>query len=385
MHRPGHFRPFTDFLNQGMRRTNNVARSSNLNPNQPGYVQPPGFNPAPGFNPVEEGGTNTIPGEIVIPGYNPPVPIKPFLKENMNTGTTQAFPGYNPLAPDFDKPQLLDKFIKGLGIQAEQPFGPLKQYPDKPLLKPDNNFQLKPNQNVFKPGEKESFMNTSQQFIQPKPFYDIGKVLKPTDSLKPDDGLEEFIPPAPTQPSFNFPDFNQPVFNDPSSVVPNFNFFNIPVSQPGPEQGGSNTIPGNIVTEDMNIVDVPSEPNVNFPLSPDVFTGADIDNSGALSSAEVISFMTTNQDSDQFINAYISALQELTPAGGSFTEDVPLSDLLSIYYASEAPEFTGGGGMGGQLARQLYYPSTTGGFASAGSGITGGQSNLQSLLNQLGR
>ena len=61
-----------------MRRTNNVARSSNLNPNQPGYVQPPGFNPAPGFNPVEEGGTNTIPGEIVIPGYNPPVPIKPF-------------------------------------------------------------------------------------------------------------------------------------------------------------------------------------------------------------------------------------------------------------------------------------------------------------------
>ena len=48
-------------------------------------------------------------------------------------------------------------------------------------------------------------------------------------------------------------------------------------------------------------------------------------------------------------------------------------------------DFAGGGGMGGQLARQLYYPSTTGGFASAGSGITGGQSNIQSLLNQLGR
>ena len=46
-------------------------------------------------------------------------------------------------------------------------------------------------------------------------------------------------------------------------------------------------------------------------------------------------------------------------------------------------EFTGGGGVGGQAAKRLYYPGTQGGFASVGSGIGGQQNILDDLLKKL--
>ena len=46
-------------------------------------------------------------------------------------------------------------------------------------------------------------------------------------------------------------------------------------------------------------------------------------------------------------------------------------------------EFTGGGGVGGQAAKRLYYPGTQGGFASVGSGIGGQQNMLDDLLKKL--
>ena len=59
-------------------------------------------------------------------------------------------------------------------------------------------------------------------------------------------------------------------------------------------------------------------------------------------------------------------------------------DNLQQYIAPSpfAPqEFTGGGGQAGQAARRLYYPGTSGGFASVGSGIGGGQS-MDELLKR---
>ena len=50
----------------------------------------------------------------------------------------------------------------------------------------------------------------------------------------------------------------------------------------------------------------------------------------------------------------------------------------------QAPINTGGGGQGGQAAKRLYYPGTSGGFASVGSGIGGGDNTLQELLKRLG-
>ena len=46
----------------------------------------------------------------------------------------------------------------------------------------------------------------------------------------------------------------------------------------------------------------------------------------------------------------------------------------------QAQQFTGGGGQGGQAARQLYFPGTSGGFAGVGSGID--SSMLENLLNR---
>jgi hypothetical protein len=49
----------------------------------------------------------------------------------------------------------------------------------------------------------------------------------------------------------------------------------------------------------------------------------------------------------------------------------------------ETPQqFAGGGGQGGQQAKQLYYPGTSGGFAGVGSGI-GGVSTLDELLKKM--
>lgn len=56
------------------------------------------------------------------------------------------------------------------------------------------------------------------------------------------------------------------------------------------------------------------------------------------------------------------------------------SNIASQLATGAAPEFTGGGGQGGQQARQLYYPGTSGGFAGVGSGIKPG--SFQDLLSR---
>lgn len=55
-------------------------------------------------------------------------------------------------------------------------------------------------------------------------------------------------------------------------------------------------------------------------------------------------------------------------------------DINSQFPTISPSEFTGGGGIAGSLAKQLYYPSTSGGFSSVGSGISG--STLEELLNR---
>jgi hypothetical protein len=47
------------------------------------------------------------------------------------------------------------------------------------------------------------------------------------------------------------------------------------------------------------------------------------------------------------------------------------------------PPAVGGGGIKGSLAKQLYYPSTSGGFASTGSGISQGRLSQGSTLQEL--
>jgi len=80
---------------------------------------------------------------------------------------------------------------------------------------------------------------------------------------------------------------------------------------------------------------------------------------------------------------------------GGFSFDIPgIDDSDNPFYypyqqglidaQQQAPINRGGGGQGGQAAKRLYYPGTSGGFASVGSGIGGGDNTLQELLKGLG-
>jgi hypothetical protein len=60
-----------------------------------------------------------------------------------------------------------------------------------------------------------------------------------------------------------------------------------------------------------------------------------------------------------------------------------LENLMNYVHPSQsAPQqFTGGGGTGGQRARDLYYPGTSGGFAGVGQGLRGG--GMQDMLKNI--
>jgi hypothetical protein len=60
-----------------------------------------------------------------------------------------------------------------------------------------------------------------------------------------------------------------------------------------------------------------------------------------------------------------------------------LENLMNYVHPSQsAPQqFTGGGGTGGQRAKDLYYPGTSGGFAGVGQGLKGG--GMQDMLKNM--
>tara|TARA_R100001082_G_scaffold105612_2_gene77852 strand:+ start:799 stop:1752 length:954 start_codon:yes stop_codon:yes gene_type:complete len=85
-------------------------------------------------------------------------------------------------------------------------------------------------------------------------------------------------------------------------------------------------------------------------------------------------------------NYGIPGLGETTTPFGGATSGVGYDEFQQILIDAQqqAPTFAGGGGQGGQAAKRLYYPGTSGGFASVGSGIGGNDNMLQNLLKGLG-
>ena len=101
--------------------------------------------------------------------------------------------------------------------------------------------------------------------------------------------------------------------------------------------------------------------------------GGDYNNDGTIDLLDVI----------QMVNHILGP-----ESGYDVTSIVDVVDTILGNQEDEFSYFTGapaqaGGGIAGSLARKLYYPSTTGGFASAGSGITGGSSDIMDILKQL--
>ena len=87
-----------------------------------------------------------------------------------------------------------------------------------------------------------------------------------------------------------------------------------------------------------------------------------------------------NQEVSPEILANISPAEQLGYTGGP--NQAFLDNLIQTVnpMQSMAPQFRGGGGQAGQAARQLYYPSTSGGFAGVGSGIN--PDMLKDIINR---
>jgi hypothetical protein len=89
----------------------------------------------------------------------------------------------------------------------------------------------------------------------------------------------------------------------------------------------------------------------------------------------IASQMDTSSMTPQEYEQFMASLAQYIQGQGGL---VP--DINSQFPTISPSEFTGGGGIAGSLAKQLYYPSTSGGFSSVGSGISG--STLEELLNR---
>ena len=141
--------------------------------------------------------------------------------------------------------------------------------------------------------------------------------------------FQDFIQQNNLQP-LDLPDFSQPVF-------PNF----------------SNVIPGQLNLGFEDIPDPYLPPYVGPPIFPD-FT--DVLPGGDLGFENI---------PEPGLPDEVETEPEIMPA------------------TTQAPQFTGGGGQGGQAARRLYFPGTSGGFASVGTGIGGGGTTLDDLLRRM--
>ena len=133
----------------------------------------------------------------------------------------------------------------------------------------------------------------------------------------------------------NSPNINQPA----APMQPS------PPTQPsfGGEIPGSNTMPGQINPN------LPIQPSVPQPSGPQPFelTQLDLNADGMLNEQELLNSITSTQNPEIYniLNNLISQM------GGNLSGGVSMDELLQAYLSPQAPEFTGGGGMGGQLAR----------------------------------
>ncbi len=198
-----------------------------------------------------------------------------------------------------------------------------------------------------------------------------------TDPEPTPDYIEEpdFNPapiPVPPGPAPVFPDFNNPVFGNFSDIIPGSMNFPSPIVNNPLDYNQDGNIDGLDIVAGISqgadisgIYDIigvePQLPDFNQPI----FSGLNNIIPGELN----LGLQPYNPEVDSFIDENEASQMQDT-----------VSELLGITGPSE---FTGGGGQGGQAARRLYFPGTSGGFASVGTGIGGGGTTLDDLLRRM--
>ena len=318
-HIPGHNRPFTSFLTQGMQNTNQNLNTMSMPNNQinfPKYPNPSELPMQPGFQGV---------GNF----YNKPMP---------------KGPSEIPMQQDFmdmGGPKPTDKIQNPSNIPMQQDF--IGTGNIKPIEEPSLGNQI-------------DFPNYLQE--QPEDPIDYGSLA---DMYA-----------------------NKPYMQDTYGEGWEWQF-----DEATGEWSQQFTDPGNFsmdFTSGLVLGDLPHSQNIYH----NTYGQTSVWDTGLGGLTENLGQNLEEYEYQQMLEQYLATdplqlnLGGLNLGGAFNTGLGNLTDNLGLQLArlqtETAPEFTGGGGQGGQQARQLYYPGTSGGFAGVGSGLN--PNMLQNLLNR---
>tara|TARA_R100001129_G_scaffold40524_2_gene27547 strand:- start:1538 stop:2629 length:1092 start_codon:yes stop_codon:yes gene_type:complete len=359
-HLPGHNRPFTSFLTQGMQNTNQNLNTMSMPNNQinfPKYPNPSNLPMQPGFQGV---------GNF----YNKPMP---------------KGPSEIPMQQDFmdmGGPKPTDKIQNPINIPMQQDF--IGTGNIKPIEEPSLGNQI----------DFPNYLQEDPNYVAPP----IGMQINPAEQLGAmgrgfdvnNDGVVDMYDATATILGTSPFDWMQ------STGTGQFTFDDYIESfyQGGIEQGLYQN-EGNLMYESATDWYENLYPGTQQVLqeqfnTPDYHMG------------ETIDFYLEGGDSGSYMGD--NPLYGLRYAPGAPTPGAATTANMGSYYdmgygeesqqgflenlmnyvhpSQSAPQqFTGGGGTGGQRARDLYYPGTSGGFAGVGQGLKGG--GMQDMLKNM--
>ena len=363
MHIRGHLTPFSQSLaNQGMQQT---YQNMNQAPLQ-NYTNFLGGSMNLGMQPYQSSG-NMMPNNNIMDYITDPEPIPDVINP------PSYVPDLNPIVPDVPEEnlltgdayneftQLVEQIVAAQGGNVDYSFVDDLQNSFIDMLQQGSSPQSI-SYNLFQDFIQQ---NNLQLDYNQDGVIDVEDIIAGLEQGQDVSGIGAIIDPnLNTLPPLLPPYTGPPIFSDFSNVIPgqlNLGFEDIPYLPPytGPPifPDFTDVLPGGdlgLETE-PEIIPEPVLPDFSQPVFPD-FSNV-IPGELNLDTAEFPGF---GEQIDQI------------------TENV--ENILAI---KQAPQFTGGGGQGGQAARRLYFPGTSGGFASVGTGIGGGGTTLDDLLKRM--
>ena len=325
MHIRGHLTPFSQSLvNQGMQQT---YQNMNQAPLQ-NYTNFLGGSMNLGMQPYQSSG-NMMPNNNIMDYMTDPEPTPDVINP------PSIVPDLNPIVPDVPEEnlltgdayneftQLVEQIVAAQGINVDYSFVDDLQNSFIDMLQQGSSPQSI-SYNLF---QDFIFQNNLQQDYNQDGVINLLDIVAGVSQGQDVSGIGAQIDPGvDTTPP---PDLGPPIFPDFTDVLPggDLGFENIP--EPG--------LPDEVGTEPEIMPETDSLPNFTNPIFP------------------------------------------------NFSNVIPGEFNLDYNYNKPiAPaEFTGGGGRGGQAAKRLYFPGTSGGFASVGTGIGGGGTTLDDLLRRM--
>ena len=333
MHIRGHLTPFSQSLaNQGMQQT---YQNMNQAPLQ-NYTNFLGGSMNLGMQPYQSSG-NMMPNNNIMDYITDPEPIPDVINP------PSYVPDLNPIVPDVPEENLL----------TGDAYNEFTQLVEQIVAAQGGNVDYS-----FVDDLQNSFIDMLQQGSSPQSIsYNL---------------FQDFIQQNNLQ-----LDYNQDGVIDVEDIIA------------GLEQGQDVSGIGAIIDPNLNTLPPLLPPYTGPPIFPDftdVLPGGDL---GLETEPEIIPEPVLPDFSQpvfpDFSNVIPGELNLDTAEFPGFGEQIDqiTENVENILAIRQAPQFTGGGGQGGQAARRLYFPGTSGGFASVGTGIGGGGTTLDDLLRRM--